>query len=74
LFYTSLNGFCELSGNALALSVGIAASMKLQIDLAKPTAFCMAVFDRLLLVFGQAGLPTARPVLAREGPHASGCG
>lgn len=63
LFYTSLNVFCGLSGDALALSVGIAASIKLQIDLAKPTAFCIAVFDRLLLVF-RPGRVTHSPTRA----------
>lgn len=63
LFYTLLNVFYGLSGDALALSVGIVASMKPQIDLAKPTAFCVAVFDRLLLVF-RPGRVTHNPTRA----------
>lgn len=65
--------FCGLSGDALALGVGIAASMKLQIDLAKSTAFCIPVFGRLLLVSRPARV-THRPTgacqrgAARIGP------
>lgn len=38
--------FLRLSGHALALSIRIVASMKPQIDLAKSTEFCIAIFDR----------------------------